>query len=457
MANWFKRIFARARDGEPTQFGGYLGWYPGAFLPADTYLTHDQALSLSAVWACTQYISQSLATAEVKVLDVALNGSREDASRDHVYKLLNLRPNPDTTSVALKEGWISQALVFGDGYIQIRRDAANRPFELYLLPSVSVVPKRIGERIAYEYSPTQAGAAKEVIDGDDIIHLRGPSLYSLLGESIVTRAARTIAIAKAQDEFALSYYVNSTILGGVLKRTGPMDKTAIDALTANFESARKGAAKAHKAILLPTGVEWVPIDTDAEKSQVVEGRQHSVVDICRFFGVPPPLVGDLGRATWANLESLYIQAVRDCLGPWAKRIQEEVEWKAFGDSSTRWVEIDLKPLTRGDAQSRATANQILRRNGVINANEWREDEGLDPIGEEGDLYVIEANMTLLDEDALTPPEPVAPAAPQPTESTDTEEPDTEGEPPPNGKVSVTVNDLVAFYQWNQKRKRKAAP
>ena len=221
---------------------------------------------------------------------------------------------------------------------------------MWLLPSSNVVPVRLSTGgLAYEYSPATGG--RTVIQSDDMIHVRGPSLYSFMGESIVTRAARSIAIAKAADEFALAYYTNNTVLGGTLTRTGATSKDDIKALQENFEQARKGAMKAHKAIVLPTGVTYTPIETDASKSQSIESRQHSVPDICRFFGVPPPLVGDLGRATWANLESLYIQVVRDCLSVWAKRIQEEVEWKCFGEASTRWIEVDLKPLTRGDAQS----------------------------------------------------------------------------------------------------------
>lgn len=452
--NWFTRLLSRWQDGQPTQAGGYLGFYPAQFLPADTRLSHDDALSLSAVWGCVQYIAQALASSELKVLDVDPVGRRMDASRDRVYSLLNLRPNKDTTSVSLREGWVSQALVFGDSYIEIQRDMAGRPYWFYLLPSIEVTPERTpGGEMAYRHRSATAGVGQRVISGDDILHLRGPSLYSFLGESVVTRAARSIALAKAQDEFALSYYANSTVVGGVLKRTGPLDKPTLDALTANFEAARKGAAKAHKAIVLPQGVEWQPIEADAQKSQSVESRQHSVIDICRFFSVPPPLVGDLGRATWANLESLYIQVVRDCLTPWAKRIQEEVEWKAFGENSTKWVEVDLKPLTLGDAKSRAEANQVLRRNGVINANEWRESEGLDPIGEEGDLFVIEANMMLLDEEALAPPEPVAtPAASSP--AADPAEPDEDDPEDKPGTVSVSVTDMASFYSWNRRRRKK---
>ena len=449
MANFWSRLLNRREDGDPKATGGYVGFYPAAFLPADTYLSADQSLSLSAVWGCVQFISQALACAELKVLEKGPGGKRQDSSSDRVYRLFNLRPNPDTTSKALVSGWVSQACVYGDSYIEIRRDMANRPFELYLLPSANVVPLRGADgSLAYEYKPTVGGS--RIIAGNDIIHLRGPSLYSFLGESIVTRAARSIAIAKAQDEFALAYYVNSTVLGGVLTRTGQLDAATIKATQENFESARKGASKAHKALLLPNGVTWTPIETDAQKSLVVEGRQHQTVDICRFFGVPPPLVGDLGRATWANLESLYIQVVQDCLGPWAEEMRQEIEWKCFGDASTKWVEIDLKSRMRGDAKSRAEANQVLRRNGVINANEWREDEGLDPIGSEGDLYVIEANMTLLDEEALTKPEPVAPAAPNPAAGPPSE--DETATDSAESKVPVTVKDMVAFHRFMAKRK-----
>ena len=497
MANWFTRLFNRAEDGPPLQAGGYVGYYPAAFLPPDTRLTHDQALSLSAVWGCVQYISQSLAGAEVKVLDVEDDGTRADSSGDRMYQLLNLRPNPDVTAMAFKEGLVSQTLIFGDGYAEIRRDAAGRPFELYSLPSINVTPARTAELMEYVYAPPSGG--QRVIRGANMIHLRGLSLYSFLGESVVTRAARSIAIAKAQDEFALAYYANSTVLGGVLTRTGPMDKATLDALKENFEASRKGAQQSHKALLLPSGVSWTPIETDAMKSQAVEGRQHSVVDICRFFGVPPPLVGDLGRATWSNLESLYIQVVRDCLGPWANRFSQEVEWKCFGDKSSKWIEIDLKPLTRGDAKSRAEANQVLRRNGIINANEWRSDEGMDPIGDEGELYVIESNMSAQAQlaDAKQPeiyqyhlaagiptvnevrdrlklpptaggdeptsiggapgafaPAPAKPAADEPADEP-AEEPETPE--PPADKVEVTVSDMAAFAAWQARRKRKATP
>jgi phage portal protein BeeE len=52
---------------------------------------------------------------------------------------------------------------------------------------------------------------------------------------------------------------------------------------------------------------------------------------------------------------------------------------------------------RGDAKSRNEALQIQRRNGVINANEWRELDDLNPRTDEGgSAYIVEANMAIDD-------------------------------------------------------------
>ena len=432
----YTKIQNRKDDGQPLNFGNYVGFFPSKFLPTDVVLTADEALTLGGVWAAISYIATSLASCEIKVLDVdAKTGKRRNASDNRVYKLLNLRPNADTTAQSLKEAWIIQTLIYGDGYLEIQRDNANRPYALYLLASAQVKPRRDMSvkdgPIVYDVTVGGQGQVARTISGDDIIHLRGISIQSYLGESIITRAARSIAIGKSADEFALSYFVNNSVLGTMLKRTGPINPKDMESLEGKFDAARKGAAKAHKSILLPQGVEVEQVVGDSQKSQLVETRKYSIEDIARWFGIPPPIIGDLGRATWANLESLYIQVVRDCLTPWANRIQQESEWKLFGTNSTMWIEINLKPLTRGDAKSRADSNQVLRRNGIINANEWREDEGWEPMEDEeaGELYVIEGNMLVLNEDNLSKPEPVVPAAPvdpnAPPEDPEAEDPEAE--------------------------------
>lgn len=409
FASAWRALTARVDDGDPKTHGGYLGYWPARFLPSDVPLTADDALSISAVWACVDYIAKSLASCDWRIFERDSRRNRKEIPEDSLNWILNVRPNEDTTAMALREALVSLAIVYGDGYLEIQRTLGNKVFALHLLPSTLVTPQRnAAGKMEYLYKPDSGNAAQRIIPAKDCFHLKGPSLTSFLGESLITRAARSIAIAKAADEFALSFYSNNTVVGGVLEVTKPLTDKERERLRAEFEESRKGAAKAHRPTVLTAGTKWSPLSVESDKAQVVESRRHSVDDICRFFGIPPTVIGHLDKASWNNVEHLSIVTVRDCLRPWARRLEQEANAKLFVERSPRYSELDLRPLMHGDAKSRAEAYQIQRRNGIISANEWRDMEGMDPVGPEGDLLVIEANMTLLDEEALMPPEP-APA------------------------------------------------
>jgi hypothetical protein len=58
---------------------------------------------------------------------------------------------------------------------------------------------------------------------------------------------------------------------------------------------------------------------------------------------------------------------------------------------------------RGDYKSRQEGLQIQRRNGVINADEWRDLEDMNPREDDGgDQYIVEGNMAVQDGRDLVP-------------------------------------------------------
>jgi HK97 family phage portal protein len=56
-----------------------------------------------------------------------------------------------------------------------------------------------------------------------------------------------------------------------------------------------------------------------------------------------------------------------------------------------YFRFNVDGLLRGDSKSRAEALKIQRQNGIINANEWRALENMNPI-EGGDVYLTPLNM-----------------------------------------------------------------
>jgi HK97 family phage portal protein len=86
--------------------------------------------------------------------------------------------------------------------------------------------------------------------------------------------------------------------------------------------------------------------------------------------------------------------------PWLVRLEQEVNYKLFSpvEQGTYFSEFLVDSLLRGDIKSRNEAYQIMRRNGVLNADEWRERENLNPLPDgQGQKYIVEQNMQGLDQ------------------------------------------------------------
>ena len=69
------------------------------------------------------------------------------------------------------------------------------------------------------------------------------------------------------------------------------------------------------------------------------------------------------------------------------------------EKSTCFIKFNVDGLLRGDYQSRMNGYAIGRQNGWMSANDIRELENLDRIPAElgGDLYLINGNMTKLED------------------------------------------------------------
>lgn len=413
--SWLRSVLSRFRGDDPRREQRFFNGFPVAGIQ----LTDDETLSLSTVWACVQIISSALAPMRWKIYQpVAGTKKRELLTDDWKTWMLNTRPNPEMTAIAWRESMLFQAIPGGNAYSEIVTDKVGRVRELWPLWSNRMRVRRDENwKLVYEYTDARGEVTR--FDQSQIFHLRGPGLYGLMGENIVARAAKAIGVAAAQERFAASYFGQGAQPGGVLESAGPLSDQAYERLKKEWTEKRQGPENAHKPMILEEGMKWAQTSTDPEKSQLIQSRKFSVVEICRYFGVPPHMVHDLDNATFSNIEHQSIEFVNYAVRPWERRLCQEADYKLFQQNRTPvpYTEIDTRPLTRGDAQSRALASASWRQNGVMSANEIRAEEGLDDAGGDADVLLVQSNMTTV-EQILEPPAPPAlppGTAPAPTE------------------------------------------
>ncbi|MBF0417199.1 MAG: phage portal protein, partial [Magnetococcales bacterium] len=102
-------------------------------------------------------------------------------------------------------------------------------------------------------------------------------------------------------------------------------------------------------------------------------------DIARIFRVPPHMLADLTKSSFANMEQQGLEFVNHTIIPWVERIEESIESTFIFDDENLSVEFEFSNLLRADTKSRAEYSQAMVYSGIMSVNEARMREGLNPL------------------------------------------------------------------------------
>lgn len=424
-------LFALRRAAEPRQPDvERLNWQ-GKTL-AGVYVTPDTAVQVAAVWACLRYLSQTVAMLPWNVVRSPDGRGAEVQSAHPVQWLLHTRPNPDWSSFQFRETLVHWALRWGNGYAEIERDMVGRPKAIWPVHPERVEVCRDQETQALFYEVDNGSGVKAPIPAVDMFHLRGFG-EGPVGVDVINYAAQSIGWAKAAQLFGASFFGNGANISGVVTSKTGFKADSLKRVKAEFAKLYQGPRNANKTAYLDNDMDWKATGVDPTKAQLVEANYFLIEEICRWFGVPPHKVAHLLRATFSNIEHQSIEVVQDSVMPWVRRLEDEADYKLFGQNRQGlFTKIELRGLLRADFKSQNEGLEIMRRNAIINGDEWRElvDMGEMRGGAGGDKYTMQSQYTTLERIGE---EPAAPVAPVPT---------VDDPAPPDNETMAALSRLV---------------
>lgn len=373
-------------------------------------VNEDTALTLGAVWACVRVITESLAGLPWLVYRRRADGGRDLVANHPMNWLLDIQPNPEMTAFTFRETMIAHVMLWGNGYAEIERSIGGVTWLWPITPDRVKVHRYQGE-IVYEVQNETGGPT--FLFAEDMLHVRGLGFDGLVGYSVIKMAARTIGLGIALDEASGGLFENDSTPGGVILHPAKLSTEALNNLRTSWERRHKGPANRRRVAILEEGMKWEQTGLPPEDAQLVQQRQLTPPEICRWFRVPPHKIGDLSRATFSNIEHQSIEFVEDTLRPWAERLESEVNIKCFGRNNTGTLEtiIDLEERKRGDTAARTAYYMAMFDRGAFSINDIRMRENMNPIGPDGDKRFVPLNMVLLEkagEEEVAPPEPTEP-------------------------------------------------
>jgi HK97 family phage portal protein len=370
---------------------------------AGVFVDHDTALQFSAVWACVNVIAQDIGVLGWHTFE------RENLAKKRIQlpvsNLLRSAPNPEMGIQTFKEILVAHAMLMGNGYAEIERDAAGNAVGLWPLLPDRTKPVRMQDgRLTYA---SWVSALNEWVEipARDMFHLKGLGFNGLVGYDVVSYMTQTIGTGIAAQKYSAAFFGNGTHLSGGLFSKTTLSDDARDHLRKEFEQVYRGSSNAFKMAVFEEDLEWKPFSVSPEAAQVIQTRKHEVREVARWFRVKPHKIGDLDDATYANIENESIDHVGDTILPWAVRFEQEADRKLFTraqQNAGMFTKLNIDSLMRGDFEGRMKGYKIGREIGVMSINDVRSKEDMNKIeGPAGDVYMVPMNFQNADSMLIT--------------------------------------------------------
>lgn len=416
------------------------------------------ARNVPAVYACVMAIARAMSQCYPKHIRV-VNGRFEEVRTSAAYRVL-LNPNSYQSSPDFILNLIATALFDGEAFAIATRNDRFEVDSLHLLPRgvCSPIIDEDTREVFYAVgeSPLAPGGTDYIVPARDILHLRFHTpRHPLVGESPIKAAALAIGINVSLSRTQATFFSNMNRPSGIISTDQVLTREQMTTLRLAFEEQAQGMS-AGKIPVLAGGLKFQPLSINSQDAQLVEAQRLSLEDICRVFGVPPPLVGDLSHATLSNAEILVQHFLSMSLGSYLEHTERAFD-RLFGlTGGNEYIELDVSALLRTDFAGRIDGLTKAVQGGLLTPDEARNREGYAPV-KGGNTAYLQRQMVPIDKIGdLLDAEAARLAAPPPVPASTDNQGDDGNDAPPAEQRDIDVDVMKALLFTRMQQKRAAA-
>ena len=373
-----------------------LSWsdvFGGNVTASGAVVNTTTAMRVSAVFACVNLISGAVSSSPARIFkrDGELN---LPAPKHGLSRLLSLRPNEYMTASTFWQMFASQKVLNGNGYAGIIRTRNGKAEALVPLLEHRVEPYQawqlgLDQKLNVSasrlyYQVMWDDGTSSVLDQDDMLHVPNIGWNGWKGLSTIKAGAESMGLALSAEKSASALFSNGMRPDLAISYPKNLSDDAFARLREHLDQRYSGAGNHHKPMILEADGSAKTLSMNADDAQLIESRAFSVVDIARFFSVPPVMIGQSDKtSSWGSgVEQMARWFTTFTMNNHFTSIEQELEIKIFR-TGTYFAKFDESELTRGDTKTRhdsyKTARGSMQEPGYMTINEIREREGLPPI------------------------------------------------------------------------------
>lgn len=361
------------RKKEPEQRAAFEGDYTNPIYGTLSYgslsaYTASKSMKIAAVYRAVDLIGNAIASMSLIPFEYRDNW-RYINYKSSLYNLLTIAPNPTMGKFTFFKLLVSQVLMRGNAYVWVDRDKNGVVNNLVLLNPDTVTITKKGYELFYTDTETNM-----VYDSSQIIHVLNTTSNGLVGVSTITYASMTLDTAYNEKNHSNSFFKGGGLRGILKPIAGTMisqdkavkAKAAWNAGLTNITEGNNGI------IVLGDALEFQQVSISPRDAQVLESQAFSLLEISRFFGVPPALLY-AENIKYNSAEQQSIDFINSTVLSWTERLENEFFRKLYLKS--QWdmndLKFDIQALYKTDLSSQADFYTKMQALGVFTVNDLR--------------------------------------------------------------------------------------
>jgi HK97 family phage portal protein len=355
----------------------------------------QQAMQISTWFSCARKIAQTVATLPIGIYRRLPNGDKEAMSDHPLYGLLHDSPNADQTAVEFWEGRLLGVATGGNGFAE-KAYLGNRLVALNRMPPDTHVERRRSDN-ALVYRFDDRGKEEE-LPQEKVFHIRGFGDGDC-GMSPVEYARQSLGLAIATERAAGNVFSKGLRMAGffTVPNNGTLDADQRLKIKDALERKYRGR-EAPMYGVLEAGLDFKSINMTSRDAELILNRKWNVEDICRWFDIPPILIGHAqeGQTMWGSgVEQILLGWLMTGLRPYLVRTEQAIKKRIISAEDRAkgiFAEFAVEGMLRADSVGRAELNTKMMHGAALKPNEWRKRENLPPEDGGDELYI---NSTLV--------------------------------------------------------------
>ncbi len=364
---------------------------------AGQQVNERSVLQLSAVWACARIIAETISTLPLGLYERTADG-RRGASQHPLYTLIHSRPNSGTTAAVFWESMIVAMLLRGNGCAEMKFIGSRFVALEFLVPGRLSIGKDSKGKRRFKY--TEKDGTQREIPESRIFRIPGFTLDGDWGVSVIDYGCQVFGSALASNGAANSTFEKGLAPTVAFTMQQVLKKEQREDFRANLR-AISGALNAGESPLLEGGMDAKTIGINPKDAQLLESRAFSVEEICRWFRVPPHMVGHSEKSTsWGSgIEQQMIGFLTFTLRPWLTRIEQAINKDLLSpvEQMRMYAEFSIEGLLRADSAGRSAYLSTMVNNGLMTRDEGRSKENLPPKGGNADVLTVQTALIPIDQ------------------------------------------------------------